>query len=118
MIKHNLLKIRSILWQKKRELEERINELTGEDPFKNSDRLLDNAASDTEAREEVGHEQIEVLKNELFKDMTLVKKALALIGRGKYGLCENCGRTIDKERLKVVPQAILCIECEQKKEST
>lgn len=111
------LKIRALLSQKKRELEERIKQLTGEDPFKNSDRLTDNAASDTEAKEEVGHEQIEALKNEIMKDIALIKKALSQIGIGKYGFCKNCTRAIDKARLEVFPQAISCMECEQQKET-
>lgn len=114
-IKSNL-QIYNFLLQKKKDLERRVRELTREDPFNNKDRLLDNAASDTEAREEVGHEQVTTLKDEITKEVSLVKKALSRIGIGKYGICESCNKKIDTARLKVFPQATYCIECEHTKE--
>lgn len=111
------MKVREVLAQKKRELEARFRQLSVEDPFADKTRLIDNASSDTEAREEVGHERAEALKNEIGKNIALVKKALSRLGIGKYGLCENCNKPIDKARLQIVPQAVLCIECEQNKES-
>lgn len=30
---------------------------------------------------------------------------------GTYGICTECGRPIDPERLRVRPEAALCIEC-------
>lgn len=35
---------------------------------------------------------------------------------GKYGLCEECGRPIPENRLKALPQATHCIECQTKLE--
>lgn len=111
------IKIQELLLKKKRELENRTRKLTSEDPFEDKTRLLDNAASDTEAREEVGHERIEALKNELSKNINLVKRALKRFGIGKYGICENCNNPISQERLKIFPEADLCISCEQKREA-
>lgn len=39
-----------------------------------------------------------------------IDAALARIGDGTYGTCEQCGRPIDEERLLAVPYATLCIE--------
>jgi len=50
------------------------------------------------------------LENKL-KDINL---ALEKIKKGKYGICEKCGKEISKKRLKVVPEAKLCQKCEQK----
>jgi DnaK suppressor protein len=30
---------------------------------------------------------------------------------GNYGKCEKCGKEIEEERLKAVPEARLCIKC-------
>lgn len=118
ILKPDLSKIYALLRRKRAELERRIQQLSLEDPFQDKDRLLDNAASDTEAREEVGHERIEALKNELMKNIELVKKALSNIGIGRYGLCESCHQPINKGRLQVFPEATFCIVCEQKRETT
>ena len=40
-----------------------------------------------------------------------VKKALAAIKLGKYGMCEVCGKPIDKARLAAYPEATTCIGC-------
>lgn len=111
------LKIREILSRKKKELEQRILQLTKEDPFQDKERLVDNASSDTEAREEIGHERVEALKQELFSNINRIKEALGILKSGKYGKCVKCGRRIDKERLKIFPEATFCVECEHKKEA-
>lgn len=109
-------KTHSILVAKEKELHDRLEELTSEDPFKDKERLVDNASSDTEAREEVGHERVEALKQELVENLQLVSRAIKRLAAGKYGACENCGRQINEERLKIFPEAAFCIECEKKKE--
>lgn len=37
--------------------------------------------------------------------------ALARIKKGNYGICERCGKEIDKERLEVYPAAPYCAKC-------
>jgi DnaK suppressor protein len=46
------------------------------------------------------------------KDINL---ALEKIGKGKYGICENCGKEIEIERLKAIPEARFCLKCKTKK---
>jgi RNA polymerase-binding protein DksA len=43
--------------------------------------------------------------------------ALEKIDRGTYGLCDACGRPIKKARLKALPFATLCLECQDRLES-
>jgi RNA polymerase-binding transcription factor DksA len=43
-------------------------------------------------------------------------EALGRIDQGVYGLCENCQELIFKERLKAVPHARYCIDCQRKAE--
>jgi len=42
--------------------------------------------------------------------------ALEKIDDGSFGVCETCGKKINKERLKAVPHAKLCIECQREEE--
>lgn len=41
-----------------------------------------------------------------------VETALAKIQDGSYGICEICGKPIDRERLEAVPWATHCIDCQ------
>lgn len=43
-----------------------------------------------------------------------IDAALARMDEGTYGLCLNCGRPIDPERLKALPYAEYDIECVEK----
>jgi RNA polymerase-binding transcription factor DksA len=40
-----------------------------------------------------------------------LEQQLSRIGQGTYGICERCGRPIDPDRLTVLPDTNLCIEC-------
>lgn len=41
----------------------------------------------------------------------LVDEALERIDKGNYGICQQCHRPINPERLNVLPQAVLCVQC-------
>jgi len=43
-------------------------------------------------------------------------EAIKRIDDGSYGVCDECGVSITKQRLKAMPQAQCCIECQEKKE--
>ena len=43
-------------------------------------------------------------------------KALERIEDGSYGICAECGNSINKERLEAVPHVRLCIKCKSKEE--
>jgi len=40
-----------------------------------------------------------------------IDRALAKIDNGTYGICEQCGEHIPKERLRALPYAALCVRC-------
>ncbi|MFH0947535.1 MAG: TraR/DksA family transcriptional regulator [Elusimicrobiota bacterium] len=44
----------------------------------------------------------------------LIDAALKKIDSAKYGLCENCSAKISVERLKAMPYARYCINCQPK----
>ena len=45
-----------------------------------------------------------------------IDTALEKIEEGTFGICESCEKKINKERLKAVPYASLCIDCKRKEE--
>jgi len=40
-----------------------------------------------------------------------IDSALEKIKKEKYGICEKCGKEIDIERLKTIPEARFCLKC-------
>ena len=46
-----------------------------------------------------------------------VKKALARIENGTFGVCESCGEEISLKRLHARPVTTQCIECKAKEEA-
>lgn len=48
--------------------------------------------------------------------MDKIDRALERIDEGNYGLCERCGRPIEKARIKALPYATLCIRDKQAEE--
>lgn len=45
--------------------------------------------------------------------MERIDDALRKIDGDSYGLCDRCGEPINPERLKAIPYATLCIECQE-----
>ena len=45
-----------------------------------------------------------------------IEDALARIGAGDYGRCEGCESWIPRQRLRTVPHARNCIDCQRKEE--
>jgi len=50
----------------------------------------------------------------LLKD---IDTALNKIEKGTYGICEICGKEINKERLEALPYTLTCLDCEKSVES-
>ncbi|SRR5579875_709610 len=45
-----------------------------------------------------------------------ILKAIQKVEDNTYGLCEECGDEISEERLRVRPEATLCIRCKEEQE--
>ena len=96
-------------------LESTKKKVSESDPFKNTDRATDNAALDTEAEEQFGHAMTEAMRSQINRKIIQTRKALVRLKIGKYGICENCGKMIDTDRLMIYPEATLCVTCQNKK---
>ena len=67
-------------------------------------------------REEEATETLELekrlaLENRIRQEISGIEHALDKFEKGTYGLCDNCGKPIDPERLEALPQASLCVNC-------
>lgn len=64
-----------------------------------------------EAQEYSEYEERLSLEHRLEIDLKKINKALKKLKEGEYGLCEQCGKEINSERLRVYPEAQLCRDC-------
>lgn len=62
--------------------------------------------------EDISLKQLTTHRENLIK----VDEALRKLDEGTYGICEECGEEITEERLKILPFAIYCRECQERKE--
>jgi DnaK suppressor protein len=56
------------------------------------------------------------LIDRLEDQLNLVETAIERLEQDAYGKCTNCGRDISPGRLKAMPQASLCIRCQEQLE--
>ena len=77
------------------------------------DTALDNGDwSVVDLSEDISLRQLSIHRETLLK----IDEALRKIDEGTYGKCEDCGEDISMERLKVLPFAIYCVDCQEKRE--
>jgi DnaK suppressor protein len=50
------------------------------------------------------------------KEIEQIDNDLIKVKKGKYGICENCVKSINKERLRAIPFVSLCIKCKEDEE--
>lgn len=62
--------------------------------------------------EDISLKQLSAHRDKLIK----IDEALRKINENTYGLCEDCGDEISVERLKIIPFASYCRDCQEKKE--
>ncbi|HEX7082334.1 MAG TPA: TraR/DksA C4-type zinc finger protein [Gammaproteobacteria bacterium] len=49
-------------------------------------------------------------------ELRAIELALGRIEAGSYGICRSCGRRINPDRLRAIPETPLCIECQSRAE--
>jgi len=53
------------------------------------------------------------LRRRVRRKVRSVEEALQRFEEGTYGVCERCGSQIGAQRLEIMPEARLCINCAQ-----
>ncbi len=61
-------------------------------------------------------EQALNLRGEEKRSFEEIEAALARIAAGEFGICEECGLEILEKRLQAMPQARLCLPCQELRE--
>jgi len=80
-------------------------------------QLVDTALDDgdwsvVDLSEDISLRQLGIHRENLQK----TDEALRKFREGTYGICEDCGDEINEERLKILPFAIYCIDCQERRE--
>jgi len=117
MKKQDLQKIKKVLEEEKKKLENFLNEFAkkkkkGEDwdvpfPQYKGDNL------EEEADEVEEYSALLTTERSLESRLHNINLALEKIKKGSYGKCEKCRKSIPQKRLKVVPEARFCLKCEK-----
>ncbi len=107
----------SYLKGEQKRLSKTKKDLKKADPFVSGNRDEDNSV-DADVAENVEHDRTSAMRMQVSRSLIEIKKTLTRIKLGKYGLCANCGKMIDTDRLAVKPTAEYCMDCERKVEKT
>jgi len=118
MVKEQIVdKIKNKLAKEKETLEKEEKLMETEDSYKVAGRDSDNADILDDVEEDVSHEVNRATLGVIKNMKAQVEKVLARIKRGKYGICEVCGRKIEPVRLKAYPETTICLACSRKSSS-
>lgn len=93
-------------------VKKRIQELHEDDPFSDPDHLVNNAAVDTDVREQEAHMRIEAEIETLNERLVNIESAIERIEKGRYGYCKRCNKDIPEKRLELIPETKYCVDCE------
>ena len=104
--------LRSKLEQERAHLRERLELLRADTENAGATR----GGSPFGKREEEATEAFELekrlaMERRLWDSIAELDHALEKFETGTYGTCENCGQSIEMERLAARPQATLCMQC-------
>src|SRR5437588_2902467 len=117
MVSQDLLtELRTELLERRGQLRDQIASLAGKgvraDNFQEdeSDRVDQHPADD--ASELFEREKNMAVQRTLEQSLNAVNSALTKMDDGTYGRCENCGRQIPEKRLRALPEATHCVECQ------
>ncbi len=115
----NILELRKLLLERKTRVhEQQISTLSHldeqvlenrETPSSRGDEA-DASVNDTSA------DYFYLLSTNQQNELNQIESALDRMNRGIYGICENCEESISLERLKSLPYARFCVDCQAERE--
>jgi DnaK suppressor protein len=109
--------LRSILEARRREMvsevQEKIRDVRSEAAGTPVNGVLDAAeSSDADIQEDIELALIQMKAETLTK----IDEALARLEKGTFGFCTECGDEISERRLRALPFALRCKDCEEARE--
>jgi DnaK suppressor protein len=112
MKKTDLPQIEKKLIKERGDIMQRIELLKKDDPFNDPDYASNNAAVDTDVREQEAHQRIEAEIKSLQQRTQDIQVALDRVKKGRYGICKRCNISIPPKRLELIPETQYCVTCE------
>ncbi len=104
----------------RKQLEEREQQIVTRIQNIDADKTKEDGPLNADSEEQVVElENIEVLDglDEMSREeLADIRAALDKIADGSYGTCTDCNESIPIKRLEALPNAIRCIQCEEKSE--
>ena len=112
-LKEKLEKEKSLIEKELKGFAKKDEKLKGDwdTKFPKWDGEAGSSSSETMADEVEEYESLLPVEHILELKLRDINLALEKIGKGKYGICEKCGKEIEAERLKTIPEARLCLRC-------
>jgi DnaK suppressor protein len=104
----NLIKIKSQLTERKKQLEEELSSLYTE-------KFADEAVQDPgdQALSSTMEAVRSSLQDKELAEYNMILHALQKIDQGHYGICTDCTQPISEKRLMVNPNATRCLVCQE-----
>lgn len=116
MDKEKLKYFRNRLLEEKKKLFETLNKMNNMEEYGSMDVYhtelsnYDNHPADT-GTELFMMEQDNGFKNRMKATILEIDSSIDDISNGRYGICKECGKKINEERLEIIPYAKNCKEC-------
>lgn len=101
----------------KRRLEEKLSDVIGVRPEKEN-IVVDKSTDPSDDARAEGEMELNVQAVNADWDMRMaIEDALKRMRLGTYGQCESCDEPIGMKRLRALPWATLCLDCQSDRES-
>jgi DnaK suppressor protein len=96
------------------EVQEKIRDVRSENSFGKMNEVLDSGeSSEADIQEDIEFALIQMKAETLSK----INEVLARLEEGAYGYCFECGQDISQQRLRALPFAVRCKDCEETREN-
>jgi DnaK suppressor protein len=117
MNRERYLELKNILEERRREMmsevQERMRDVRSEGAGNTVQGVLDAAeSSEADIQDEIEFALIQMKAETLNK----IDEALRRLEEGTYGYCFECGEEISERRLRALPFAVRCKDCEEARE--
>ncbi len=99
------MKIRAALVARRAEQLQRLQQL------KESAARINDTDWSEQAQERQNDEVVDALGVEVLQELLAIGKAIERIDQGAYGICLDCGESIESGRLTAMPYALYCLHC-------
>src|SRR5258706_15866172 len=118
MTKDRHAELTRILEERRREImdqgQEKIRDVRTESPNSPTQGVLDAAeSSEADIQDEIEFALIQMKAETLHK----IESALRRLEEGTFGYCFECGEEISERRLRALPFAVRCKDCEEARET-